>query len=360
MLLLQEWLTSVVAQDGRSQKSCAGGSRGGRGGTNRERGGGLSGRRRKRREYARIQELWRKSMSKAAHMFLDGDMDGVDHPSLEQQVVFWLSVMEGDGEVRYDRARQETEASGECGQLWAPTAVWEMARIRVAPGSAHGPDGIGAAVWRAIPCLQKAVVFNIILMEARCPQSLIDSRTVLIPKEIGAVDPAKFRPLSIASVVLRHLHKILANRVLAYVTNDERQRGFIRADGVAENIAVLGSLLADARARGRPLFVSVLDVRKAFDSVTHEAIREAMRKKRFPKEMRRYLNFIYYIENARTPIEVDGRRGAWIHPRQGVKQGDPMSPALFNAIVDEVLGGLPRHIGYDIGDGRVNVPSLTI
>lgn len=123
-----------------------------------------------------------------------------------------------------------------------------------------------------------------------------------------------------------HLHKILVDRILTHVRNDERQRGFIRADRAAENIAVLGSLIADARARGGSLYVAILDVRKPFDSVTYLAIREAMRRKRFPKEMRMYLNYIY--KNARTRIEVDGQRGAWIHLKQGVRQGDPLSPAL--------------------------------
>jgi len=39
---------------------------------------------------------------------------------------------------------------------------------------------------------------------------MVLGRTTLIPKEVGAVDLAKMRPITVTSVFIRLLHKILA------------------------------------------------------------------------------------------------------------------------------------------------------
>ena len=39
-----------------------------------------------------------------------------------------------------------------------------------------------------------------------------------------------------------------------------------------------------------------------------------------------------------------------INVRSGVKQGDPMSPIIFNAIIDELLDRLPPELGYPINN----------
>jgi len=96
------------------------------------------------------------------------------------------------------------------------------------------------------------------------------------------MDPAKFRPLSISSVLIRHLHKILAMRMVSCGLLDERQRGFIKADGTTENVFALSAMIAVTRERLNPLFVMILDVRKAFDMVSHETIYGAMETKGVP------------------------------------------------------------------------------
>ncbi len=36
----------------------------------------------------------------------------------------------------------------------------------------------------------------------------------------------------------------------------------------------------------------------------------------------------------------------------GVKQGDPLSPLLFNMVIDELLHSLPKDIGINIEKGQ--------
>ncbi|KAL6416642.1 hypothetical protein ACFW04_013282 [Cataglyphis niger] len=119
-----------------------------------------------------------------------------------------------------------------------------------------------------------------------------------------------------------HFHKILAKRLAALDIFDKRQRGFRPVDGVCENITVLSAVLDDARRRCRTVHMACVDLSKAFDTVSHTAIHKTLE------------------EVSLTQL---GR---------GVRQGDPLSPLLFNLVVDRALGVLSEDVGYRFG-GRV-------
>ncbi|MGR0317660.1 hypothetical protein, partial [Klebsiella pneumoniae] len=67
--------------------------------------------------------------------------------------------------------------------------------------------------------------------------------------------------------------EILAARLERIVSHVPEQSGFRRGfDGVAANVFMLESVLRCAWKKSRSLCVGVLDVAKAFDSVSHPAI----------------------------------------------------------------------------------------
>ncbi|KAJ8894344.1 hypothetical protein PR048_006972 [Dryococelus australis] len=86
----------------------------------------------------------------------------------------------------------------------------------------------------------KAYVFNLFLLAEAVPEWMFAARTVLIPKVSQPTVAADFRPISIASVVLRHCHK----------------RAFVEKDGVAENSMLLAEVLHASTSRGKPLYAA--------------------------------------------------------------------------------------------------------
>ncbi|KAK2577933.1 hypothetical protein KPH14_000857 [Odynerus spinipes] len=161
-------------------------------------------------------------------------------------------------------------------------------------------DGVPLREWRAVPASVKALLFNVVMAAGGFSPSALASRTVFIPKKIDSPTPADFRPISISSVVVRHLHKILAERIRDARVVDFRQRCF--DDGCAENISVLAAVMSEARTQRRELHVASLDIAKAFDSVSHGAV----------------------------------------------------DAALIRLGVDAVLDGMPPDVGFKLGDSRVS------
>lgn len=80
-----------------------------------------------------------------------------------------------------------------------------------------------------------------------------------------------------------------------------------------------------------------LDVRKAFDTVSHHSISRALQRKGVDPGLSEY---IISTLDAHTRTRVGHQVTRPIVFRRGVKQGDPLSPFLFNLVIDEIISEL--------------------
>uniref|UniRef100_A0A6V7KRT2 Reverse transcriptase domain-containing protein n=1 Tax=Bracon brevicornis TaxID=1563983 RepID=A0A6V7KRT2_9HYME len=166
------------------------------------------------------------------------------------------------------------------------------------------------------------------------------------------MEPAQFCTISISSVILRHFHRVLASRLMALPLLNEKQWAFINADGIAESDFVMAMMINEANEKLRQLHMSMIDVKKAFDTVYHNSIRATMMSRGLPNPLTEYVMNMCTHSVAR--LEVDGQLSAPIHPRRGVGQGDSLSSFIFNLGMDNVINAIPSEVGLSIGSTRVN------
>ncbi|KMQ88341.1 reverse transcriptase [Lasius niger] len=236
--------------------------------------------------------------------------------------------------------------------IWRPIMEQDLKWGRVPRPSAAGPDGVTPRLFRAVPTEILLRIYNIIMWCERLPEDLLKSRTIFLPKKTDAVEPGDFRPITIPSVIVRGLHKILAKRMEVMLDIDPRERAFRNTDGCADNTFLLDTILRSHRRNFKSVYMASLDVSKAFDSVSHPAIETALTEIGVPRPMVRYLAEIY--RESRTRLEGDTWSSAYIHPGRGVRQGDPLSPVIFNVITHHMLQQLPDDIGIHLGDTLIN------
>lgn len=307
----------------------------------------LSRRRQRRREYAAIQAQYKKNQSKTAALVLDGKKT-FRIPTLDRMIEYW-GPMFTETSIQVPVGNKGN--IGDWSSISAPVSVEDIKNSEVQMSSAPGVDGITPSQWRKIPPKLRALFYSMIMAIGAFPTRLLLTRTIFVPKKDGSNEPADYRPISVASVVVRQLHKILAKRLRNFGLVGEHQR--CMDDGCAENITILATAISDARTNLKELHVASLDLQKAYDSVSHHAILAALIEKGLPKWFITYIQNLY--QNSGTVLEVGKRKSDIINVTRGVRQGDPLSPLLFAFVVDKIMDAIPNTQGYIIMNQKIKV-----
>ena len=131
------------------------------------------------------------------------------------------------------------------------------------------------------------------------------------------------------------------------------QKGFLPYEGCLEHGFVLRSVLQDACRRKKPANVVWLDLKDAFGSAPHNILIEVLRMAGLRDTTIKAIKDIY--DGSTTAIRTKSEVSPQIPCRRGVKQGCPLSPILFDLVVEVVIRameGVPRS-GYQLANSTV-------
>lgn len=313
--------------------------------------GELSNRQKRRRQYARLQDLYRKNKSAASKEVLDGKWREEQGELPPNEVFpFWEELFSRPSQPdERPFVPQELRRS-----LLKPFSEAELKKVlKSIRNSAPGPDGLTVRQLKAIPMRILVKVLNLWIVCEHTPVPWRECVTTLIPKVLQLTQPGQFRPITISSSLVRLVNKVVNSRLDSTLRLIARQKGFQPLDGCAENLALLKSIINKAKMLQHSVYLAFLDMAKAFDSVSHHSIARAMERFGVPSILRNYILSGY--SGATTKIRYAGSLSNSIPMTRGVKQGDPLSPLLFNLVINEALEKLQEGpVGIMYGDDNVS------
>ena len=133
----------------------------------------------------------------------------------------------------------------------------------------------------------------------------------------------------LASILLHHLTPARERNAC------EQQAGFRPNRGFVDQIFTLRRLLKTRHTHRRPTIMIFLDLKGIFDSVDRAALFGTLHRKGMPQKFVNLLRSLYSHTSGR--VRVYGELSGRFETTSGVRQGCPMSPFLFNFVMDKIM-----------------------
>lgn len=225
-------------------------------------------------------------------------------------------------------------------------------------GRASGPDGFGCEFYKAFHKRLAPLLLRMIkdsTENKKFPGSLYEANICLLLKK-GKEDtePGSYRPIALLNFDQKSVTKVLANRLGRHISSiiHPDQTGFIPGRFSFCNVRRLLNNIYANRAGDSRAAVLALDAAKAFDQIEWPFMFESLRRFGFGDSFIGWVKMLYLCPKSYILTNSDRSGPLGLH--RGVRQGDPLSPLLFDVALEPMAIGIRSHPGIrGIGVGGV-------
>ncbi|KAH0633200.1 hypothetical protein KY284_035986 [Solanum tuberosum] len=218
------------------------------------------------------------------------------------------------------------------------------------PNSAPGPDGFGGMFYQACWDIIQDELLEAVLAYFSghiMPKFMSHSCLVVLPKVEHPNRFNEFRPISLTNFTSKIISKILCLRLAPILPHliSENQSGFVRGRSITDNIMLAQEIIHNIKKpKEGDNVVIKLDMAKAYDSVSWSFTCLVLSAMGFGEV---FIDLVWRtMSNNWYSVIVNGTRHGFFHSTRGLKQGDPLSPALFILRV-EVLSRMLNLLHHD-------------
>jgi exonuclease III len=194
------------------------------------------------------------------------------------------------------------------------------------------------------------VLYNYILTNGVYPGEWSAGLRVAIPK--GTDD---IRPITIVPIFGKNFELILEQRLTfineAFNRKDQYNGGFVKGSQTQDNMLILVGCIQRQLVKGEPLFVGMVDFKKAFNFINRSIL--------FYKLIKSGLQgrCINVLKNMYSQIKAKVKIGIWLYDwikdDCGTNQGGPLSPSMFRKLLIDLRNFLKSKHGIVITDGEI-------
>lgn len=257
--------------------------------------------------------------------------------------------MEGICQVTEEDKRRLTE----------PFSMEEIKRVvfELKQHKAPGPDGIPGEFYKKFWDLIKNDLFELLsdfqkglLNVERLNYGII----TLVPKTKDAAQIQKFRPICLLNVSFKIITKVLMNRiyhVMCYIIS-KNQSAFLKNRYILEGVVILHEILNSLHHKKQSGILFKVDLEKAYDKVNWVFVHRMLVSKGFPDQWCDWIMKV--IKGGKVAVKVNDEIGPLFQTHKGLRQGDPLSPLLFNLAAEALTLLVQRAEEHSLLEGLGN------
>jgi Reverse transcriptase (RNA-dependent DNA polymerase) len=287
-----------------------------------------------------------------------------------------VAIRNKDGSITTDRDKIVERCAEFYKELYGSTA--ERPTIQTSPGDSV-PEVLSAEVQHAVKQMKSnkapgddGVVIDIIkeggevlykqlsrlftncLKHRTIPSEWNNAIIILLHKKGDVKDINNYRPISLLSHMSKLFTKVIKNRIEKQldVNQAKEQAGFRSGYSTTDHLQVITQLVQKSNEYELPMCFIFVDYEKAFDSVEHCGIINAIKDHQINSV---YIETLINIYNSGTSVIRLDKESRKFPIQKGVRQGDTLSPKLFNAGLEQVF----RRLNWDNTGITINGEKLS-
>lgn len=213
----------------------------------------------------------------------------------------------------------------------------------ISPKKAPGKDKFNSEICEKIRLCNPAVlkaIYQKCLDLAIFPDEWKSSWVIPIHKEKKGTptNPKNYRPIGLLSMLAKGLEKIINTRISYHIINNgilhPNQHGFTPTKSTISALSLLINSINQYKEKYKYCAILALDIAGAFDNLPWKETIRQLDQMNCPKQYTKILE--NYFINRRYEI-IFGDHEYTYYPRKGCVQGSPLSPTLWNVIINPLL-----------------------
>lgn len=207
-----------------------------------------------------------------------------------------------------------------------------------------GPDGMTVTFFKQYWGIVGSVVITsiqFVFQTCLMPASFNHTFLTLIPKAAHVSRVDHFRPIALCNVVYKAITKILAGRIRGLLMDliHPSQAAFVPHRCIGDNVILNHEIMQYFHSKqGKRGYMAIkIDLAKAYDRVEWDVLLHVMSLLGFGDS---FCNLVRLcVSTSKFSLLINGSPYGFFTAQRGLRQGDPMSPALFTFIA-EILSQL--------------------